>query len=144
MSVSLNPGVVSATLPVLVTVKRKRGSVPAITDGPGAAFASSQLTPPSIETSLTTWMAGALPKYEASSLSVTSVPPEVPVAVAVFVCRPASAGMGPTTHVAMWLSLAATGTGSVAGQTHAEVSTSGSDTLTGLSGTSPMFSTTRR
>src|SRR4030042_259370 len=64
-------------------------------------------------------------------------------------CHPASAGVGPTTQVAMWLSFAAEGAGSgLTGldQTHAaglipNPARMGSVTLTRSSATSPVFST---
>ena len=78
--------------------------------------------------------------YVADEVSVYAVLLYVPDAVAVFGFEPAAATTGPTTQVAIWLSLPATATGREAGQVQLAAFTDGSETLTGLRITSPAFS----
>ena len=89
----------------------------------------------------------------AVDVSVTVVVLYVPDAVAVFGCEPDTAVIGPTTQVAIWLSLASA-TGSANGEVRIVPSPSvqvqparltvGSETLTELNATSPTFSTVIR
>ena len=83
-----------------------------------------------------------------------TVVPLVPEAVAVFICDPETAVIGPSTHVAIWL-LPASAIGRVNGdvtdvalsprvQAHPAVLTVGSLTVTLFKVTSPVFSTWKR